>query len=236
MQIDLITLFPEYFISSLETSIIKRASEKKAFEIKFHQIRDFAHDKHRSVDDIPYGGGAGMVMMPAPLFETWNSFPKKEKSISLVLSPRGKVFSQNLAKELSENYEQIIFTAGHYEGLDCRYLELTHSQELSLGDFVLTGGEAALVPIIDAVIRLLPGVLGNDESAIRESFTSNLLEHDQYTRPANFMGLKVPKVLQSGNHAKIDKWRKANALKNTLLKRPDLLASLPEDFFDEFDE
>ncbi len=232
MKIDIMTLFPEYFDSPLSLSILKRASEKNLVSYNFHKIRDFGLGKRKQVDDSPYGGGAGLVMKVDVLMECFNSIPKTKNAKVIYLSPRGKTFNQKKAKELS-TFSQLILVAGHYEGIDQRFLELSNAEELSLGDFVLTGGEAAILPLIDAVVRLIPGVLGNEESIEKESFSLPLLEHDQYTMPRVYNNLKVPKVLLEGNHSKIEKWRLKNSLRITLKNRPDLLSQLPTNFFED---
>ena len=233
MRIDILTLFPEYFEGPFAVSMMKRAAEKGLAEFHLHQIRDFGKGKRRQVDDAPYGGGAGLVMMAEILMNAYESVPKGRKCRSFLLSPRGRKFEQRLARELAADCDQLILIAGHYEGIDQRFMDITGIEELSIGDFVLTGGEPAAAAVADAVVRLVPGVLGNEESAARESFTLPLLEHDHYTMPREFGGLKVPKVLFSGDHAKIEAWRRKNALMRTLRNRPDLLGLLPEDFFDD---
>lgn len=232
MRIDILTLFPEYFDGPLSVSMMKRAVEKGLAEYHLHQIRDHGKGKRRQVDDAPYGGGAGLVMMAEILMNAYESVPKEKRCRSFLLSPRGRRFDQRLARELA-THEQLILIAGHYEGIDQRFIDLTGIEELSLGDFVLTGGEPAAAVVADAVVRLIPGVLGNEESTERESFSLPLLEHDHYTMPREFRGLKVPKVLFSGDHAKIEAWRKKSALMRTLRNRPELLALLPENFFDD---
>ena len=234
MKIDIMTLFPEYFDSPLSQSILKRAEEKELVSYSFHNIRDFGFGKRKQVDDSPYGGGAGMVMKPDVLMNCFSSIPKEENSKVIYLSPRGRTFNQKMAKEFSE-FSQLILIAGHYEGVDQRFLELSNAEEISLGDFVLTGGEPAALSLIDSVVRLIPGVLGNETSVEKESFSSSLLEHNQYTMPRVYENLKVPKVLLEGNHAKIEKWRLKNSLKITLKNRPDLLSLLPVDFFEDLD-
>jgi len=232
MRIDILTLFPEYFESPFTVSMIRRAVEKRLVSFYIHQIRDFGKGKRQQVDDVPYGGGAGLVMMAEVLLNAYNVVPKEKKHRSFLLSPRGRRFDQKLASELSR-HDQLILIAGHYEGVDQRFIDITGIEELSLGDFVLTGGEPAAAAIVDAVVRLIPGVLGNEESAAHESFMLPLLEHDHYTMPREFCGRKVPKVLLSGNHAKIKEWRRKNSLMRTLRNRPDLLSLLPPDFFDD---
>jgi len=232
MRVDILTLFPEYFETPFSTSMMKRAVEKGLAEFHLHQIRDHGKGKRRQVDDAPYGGGAGLVMMAEILVNAYNAVPKSANCRSFLLSPRGKKFDQNMARVLA-THDQLLLIAGHYEGIDQRFIELTGIEELSLGDFVLTGGEPAAAVITDAVVRLVPGVLGNEESTEHESFSLPLLEHDHYTMPREFGGLKVPKVLFSGDHAKIEAWRKKNSLMRTLRNRPELLTLLPGDFFDD---
>ncbi|HOB70917.1 MAG TPA: tRNA (guanosine(37)-N1)-methyltransferase TrmD, partial [bacterium] len=186
------------------------------------QIRNFGIGKRRQVDDSPYGGGAGLVMKPEVITAAWDAVPKNDKTLTLLMSPRGKVFNQQMAADLSQNCEHLIIVCGHYEGIDQRFIDISGAVEVSVGDYILTGGETAAVCIIDAVVRLLPGVLGNEESSKNESFSIPLLEHDQYTMPRVFRGLKIPKVLTTGDHAKIESWRIRNSLKITAERRPDL--------------
>ncbi|TET85310.1 tRNA (guanosine(37)-N1)-methyltransferase TrmD [Candidatus Aerophobetes bacterium] len=224
MRIDIITLFPSMFRGPFDESIIKRARKKGILEINLHNLRDFTDDRHRTVDDLPYGGGAGMVMKPEPLFRAVEKV-KEEKRSSwkvILLSPQGQPFAQEKAKELAEE-EGLIFICGHYEGVDERVREHLIDEELSLGDFVLTGGELAAMVIVDAIARMLPEVLGCKDSIREDSFYQTLLDYPHYTRPAEFRGWKVPGVLISGNHQKIREWRKKKKLENTFKKRPDLL-------------
>lgn len=221
MKIDILTLFPEFFSPLISWSIIGRAYEDNKIAINSINIRDFSQNKHRKVDDYPFGGGSGMVMKPEPIFDAINSVKNKNSRV-IYLSPQGKKFNQELANELSKE-EHLILLCGHYEGIDNRIIEHYVDEEISIGDFVLTGGEIPAMLIIDAVVRLLPGVLRSDESFIDESHYNGLLEYPQYTRPREFEGHFVPDVLLSGNHQKIETWRKEEALKATLLKRPDLL-------------
>ena len=227
MQIDVVTIFPGMFEPVLGESIIKRAREKEIITINIIDLRSFSKDKHRKVDDKPFGGGPGMVMNAEPFFEAVNYLKSRRgeeeiKSRVILLSPKGKTFNHRLAKRLSR-YEHMILLCGHYEGINKRIRRYLVDTELSIGDFVLTGGELAAMVIIDAVARYLPGVLGNKESSCDESFTDNLLEYPQYTRPADYKGMKVPEVLLSGDHKKITAWRRRQALKVTKKKRPDLL-------------
>lgn len=219
MRLDILTLFPEMF-SPLKESIIKRAIDKNIVQVNIIQIRDFTLDPHKKTDDIPYGGGAGMVMTPQPLYDAIMSV-KTPHSRVIYLSPRGRVFKQSIAKELA-TYEHLILVCGHYEGIDERVIELCVDEEMSIGDFVLTGGELPAMVIADAVIRLLDGAISS-ESLDEESFSNGLLEYPQYTRPQNFKGLEVPDVLLSGHHANIDKWRMQKSLEITKKNRPDLL-------------
>ena len=219
MRIDILTLFPEMF-EPLKESIIKRAVEKQILEINLVNIRDFSNAPHYKCDDEPFGGGAGMVMLCEPLFKAIESV-KTDNAKLLYMSPRGKTFKQEMACEFSK-MEHIILVCGHYEGIDQRVINYFNIEELSIGDYVLTGGELPAMVFVDAVARLIPEVISKD-SLIDESFSNNLLEYDQYTRPAEFRGLKVPDVLISGNHAKINEWRKNNSIENTLKNRPDLL-------------
>ncbi len=224
MRIDIITLFPSMFRGPFDESIIKRARKKGILEINLHNLRDFTGDRHRTVDDLPYGGGAGMVMKPEPLFRAVEKV-KEEKRSSwkvILLSPQGQPFAQEKAKELAQE-EGLIFICGHYEGVDERVREHLIDEELSLGDFVLTGGELAAIVMVDAIARMLPEVLGCKDSIREDSFYQTLLDYPHYTRPAEFRGWKVPGVLISGNHQKIREWRKKKKLENTFKKRPDLL-------------
>ena len=220
MRIDILTLFPEMF-GALSESIIGRAREKNLIEINVINIRDFSKDKHKKCDDAPFGGGAGMVMTPQPLFDAITSVKTKD-SLVILTSPRGQTFNQKLCKELS-SFDHLIFVCGHYEGIDERIIELCIDREISIGDFVLTGGEIPAMAMVDAISRYVDGVLGNGQSLEEESFSSGLLEYPQYTRPAEYMGLKVPEVLLSGNHAEIAKFRKEQAEKITKSRRPDML-------------
>jgi len=227
MRIDVLTIFPKMFDTVLGESIIKRAKEKGVVEINVIDLRLFSKDKHRKVDDKPFGGGPGMVMNAEPFFEAVNYIRKKTKDIRLktrivLLGPKGKKFDQALAAKLSK-YEHIVFLCGHYEGIDERVAGHLADDEISIGDFILTGGELPAMVIIDGVVRLLPGALGDEDSCKDESFTENLLEYPHYTRPADYNGMKVPDVLLSGDHEKIKEWRKKEAVKLTKKKRPDLL-------------
>jgi tRNA (guanine37-N1)-methyltransferase len=227
MRIDILTLFPEMFDSPLNFSIIKRARQSGLVEIVLSNIRDFAKDNYRKVDDKPYGGGPGMVMMCQPILDCLEYVQKLDSRPYRVvlLTPQGKKFDQVLAKELAAE-QRIILIAGHYEGFDERIKILSGAEEISIGDYVLSGGELPAMVIVDAVVRLLPGALGDETSADNDSFSTGLLEYPQYTRPEDFKGLKVPSVLLSGNHKEIEKWRKQQALEKTKLNRPDLLNKL----------
>lgn len=229
MRIDIISLFPAMFAGPFRDSIIKRAIEREILEIRFTNLRDFAFDKHKQVDDSPFGGGSGMVLKPEPMFRAVRhvkaSAPDAKRRI-LLMSPSGTVFTQEKAKQLAD-YEQLIFLCGHYEGFDARIEERLADEALSIGDYVLTGGELPAMVIIDAVSRMLPGVLGSEESAPTDSFYEGLLGFAQYTRPRDFEGLSVPDVLLSGDHAQIARWRRQEALRRTWKNRPDLLARAP---------
>ena len=221
MKIDVLTLFPAMFAGPLDESIIMRARKKGLLDLKIHQLRDWTHDRHKTVDDRPFGGGPGMLMKPEPLFEAVESL-RREKTKVILLSPAGRKFSQAIARELAEQKDLLLVT-GHYEGFDERVRETLADDELSIGDYVLTNGALPAMVVIDAVTRLLPGVLGDDESSRDESFSHGLLEYPQYTRPAEFRGQKVPDILVSGNHAEIEKWRREQAKTRTKKQRPDLL-------------
>lgn len=221
MKIDVLTLFPEMY-GAMNMSILGRAIEDKYLSIDYINIRDFAENKHNKVDDYPFGGGPGMVMKPEPIYNAIMSV-KQENSRVIYLSPKGKVYDQNLANELSKE-EHIVFLCGHYEGIDQRIIDNYITEEISIGDYVLTGGELASMVIIDSIARLIPGVLATEESFQDESHYSGLLEYPQYTRPREFNDLEVPEVLLSGNHKNIAEWRKYKALKDTYLKRPDVFS------------
>ena len=220
MKFDILTLFPEMFVS-LKQSVIGRASQKRLIEINLINIRDFSKDKHKKVDDTPYGGGAGMVMMPDVVYNAYNSISQKEKAKVIYLSPQGKTLNQKKVIELSKA-EHLILLCGHYEGIDQRVLDEIVDEEISIGDYVLTGGELPAMVLVDTVSRYIQGVL-KQESTKEESFTENLLEYPQYTRPEIFHEKKVPEVLLSGHHENIAKWRTQKALEVTKQKRPDLL-------------
>ncbi len=221
MKITVLTLFPEMFSPVLNESIIKRAQENSLIEFSFVNFRDFSTNKHKTVDDTPYGGGAGMVLSVEPIYHALKSIEGNENALKILLTPQGKTFKQATAKELALK-EHIIMICGHYEGFDERVRELVDI-ELSIGDYVLTGGEIAALTIIDSVTRLIPGVLGSPESYEHDSFYTDSLDYPQYTKPREFMGMKVPDVLLSGNHQEIAKWREEMKLKKTTERRPDLL-------------
>lgn len=219
MRIDVLTLFPEMF-DLFHSSIMGKAQEKGLFQLHIHNIRDHSTHRHKSVDDYPYGGGAGMVMTPQPIFDAVAELRKVNDGPVIYLGPKGDTFNQEKAKELS-HLDAAIFLCGHYEGIDERIYECI-DMEISLGDFILTGGEMAAIPILDSILRLKDGVLGKGESVLEESFSESLLEYPQYTRPEEFRGRKVPSVLLSGHHENIRKWRRYRMLKETQEKRPDL--------------
>ncbi|MGF7057243.1 tRNA (guanosine(37)-N1)-methyltransferase TrmD [Brassicibacter mesophilus] len=221
MIIDILTLFPDMFKNTLGTSIIGRAIENDIVKINYIDIRDFSNDKHKRVDDYSFGGGPGMVMKPEPIYESIKSV-KKENSRIIYLSPKGKLYNQEIANELSKE-QHLVFLCGHYEGIDNRITENYITDEISIGDYVLTGGEIAAMVIVDSVVRLIPGVLGREESFIEESHYNGLLEYPQYTRPRDFNGYHVPEVLLSGDHKKIEEWRQIEALRSTLVNRPDMI-------------
>lgn len=223
MQFDIITIFPDIFREVFDFGIIRRAVEAGLIEIKLHDLRDHTDDRHRQVDDRPFGGGAGMVMKPEPLFRVVEAIRhNSEESAVVLLSPQGRLFSQKLAEEMAA-LRQITLICGRYEGVDERVVEHLASYEVSIGDYVLSGGEIPAMVIVDAVTRLLPGALGSEESAERESFAEGLLDYPHYTRPAEYRGMKVPDVLLGGHHAQIEKWRRRKAIEKTLRRRPDLI-------------
>jgi tRNA (guanine37-N1)-methyltransferase len=235
MKIDILTLFPEICRAPLRESMMKRAQESGVVDLRIHNLRDWTIDKHHVVDDAPFGGGQGMVMKPAPIFAAVEDLKKQtsnaQRSTSnvelqrpkvIMMSPAGRRFDQSMAQELSRE-PHLIIICGHYEGVDHRVIEHLVDLELSIGDYVLTNGAIAAVVFVDAVVRLLPGALGDAQSAVDDSFSQELLEAPQYTRPAEFRGWKVPDVLLSGNHAEIVKWRKGQAIERTRKNRPDLL-------------
>ena len=227
MRVDVLTLFPSMFNGPITESIIKRAQEKELVSINLINIRDYANNKHNTVDDYPYGGGAGMVIQAPPVFEAVNA-NKQDYSKVIMMCPHGVPLNQKISQSLSKE-NHLIIICGHYEGIDQRVHEQLVDLELSIGDYVLTGGELPAMVLMDSVIRLIPGVLGQQESIQEESFYQGLLEYPHYTRPAEYKGLAVPDVLLSGNHEEIRKWRKRESLKRTLLNRPDLLDNLELD-------
>ncbi|GAB6088262.1 tRNA (guanosine(37)-N1)-methyltransferase TrmD [Alkaliphilus crotonatoxidans] len=225
MIIRIMTLFPQMFEAPLGTSILQRARQRGLLDIACMNIRDYADNKHKKVDDYPYGGGPGMVMTPQPIYDCHQSILKElspERPRTIYLSPKGRVFDQNLAAELASE-GHLIFLCGHYEGIDQRIIDELVTDEISIGDYVLTGGELPAMVVIDALARLIPGVLSQEDSYEEESFYSGLLEYPQYTRPPNFNGSEVPEVLLSGNHKNIELWRRQKSLELTLERRPDLL-------------
>ena len=221
MKIDVLTLFPAMFAGPLDESIIKRAREAGLLDLSIHNLRDYAHDRHKTVDDRPFGGGPGMLLKPEPLFEAVEHLARDNTRV-ILLSPAGRTFNQGIAGELAA-VEHLLLISGHYEGFDERVREQLADDELSIGDYVLTNGGLAVMVIVDAVTRLLPGALGDETSAHEESFSHGLLEYPQYTRPAEFRGMKVPEVLLSGNHAEIARWRAEQARLRTKERRPDLM-------------
>jgi tRNA (guanine37-N1)-methyltransferase len=227
MLFDILTIFPEMFGGSLDLSILKRAQEQGIIEIRIHDLRAFTTDKHQMVDDRPFGGGAGMVFKPEPIFRAVETLrqgrPDSESNAIVLLSPQGRVFDQREAERLSR-MQHLLLICGRYEGVDERVVEHLITDEISIGDYILTGGEIPAMVLIDAVTRLLPGALGHEESAQRDSFAAGTLDCPHYTRPADFQGMTVPEVLLSGNHRQIELWRRRKALEKTLRVRPDLLA------------
>jgi tRNA (guanine37-N1)-methyltransferase len=221
MRIDVLTLFPAMFAGPMDESIIKRARESGRLDLQIHYLRDYAHNRHKTVDDRPFGGGPGMLLKPEPIFEAVENLAREQTRV-ILLSPAGRVFNQAIARQLA-GFDHLLLVSGHYEGFDERIREQLADDELSIGDYVLTNGSLPAMVVIDTVTRLLPGVLGDDESAQEESFSNGLLEYPQYTRPAEFRGMKVPDVLLSGNHAEIAKWRAEQARVRTRERRPDLL-------------
>lgn len=221
MKISVLTLFPGMFAGPLDESIVKRAREAGLLDVSIHNLRDYAHDRHKTVDDRPFGGGPGMLLKPEPIFEAVEALARENTRVVL-LSPAGRLLNQAIVRELAQEND-LLLVSGHYEGFDERIRQELAHDEISIGDYVLTNGALPAMVIIDAVTRLLPGALGDDESAHEESFSHGLLEYPQYTRPAEFRGMKVPEVLRSGNHAQIAKWRLEQARLRTEERRPDLL-------------
>jgi len=224
MHIDILTLFPEMFSSVFNESILKKAQDNEKFTYNLVDFRNFSTNRHHKVDDYPYGGGAGMVLTPQPIFDAVDSLIQNVDHTPriILICPQGERYTQQKAEELAQE-EQLIFICGHYEGYDERIRKHLVTDEISIGDYVLTGGELGAMVAIDSIVRLLPDVLGNEKSAIEDSFSTGLLEHPHYTRPANFRGMKVPEVLLSGHHEKINKWRKKESLRRTYERRPELL-------------
>jgi len=223
MKIDVITLFPGMFAGPLDESIIRRARDQGLLDLRVFNLRDWAQDRHKTVDDRPFGGGPGMLLKPEPIFAAVEALAGERTQV-ILLSPQGRTFNQAVARELSA-HEHLLLVCGSYEGFDERIREALADDELSIGDYVLTNGALPAMVIVDAVTRLLPGVLGDDASSSEESFSHGLLEYPHYTRPAEFRGMRVPEVLLSGHHAEIEKWRRAQAQERTMKRRPDLLAS-----------
>jgi len=227
MKFDILTIFPEIFEAVLGSSIIGRAQESGLITVKAHNIRDYSKDKHKKTDDYPYGGGNGLVMMAQPIYDAYHAIVKDldYKPHCIYMSPQGKLLNQKLVEELS-THKHIILLCGHYEGVDERVLEELVDEEVSIGDYVLTGGELPAMVLVDAISRSIPGVLSNEDSYAEESHKDGLLEYPQYTRPANFMGKMVPEVLLSGHHANINKWRRLQSLIRTRERRPDMFEKL----------
>lgn len=226
LRFDILSVFPEMFESALDYSILKRAREKGLVEIHLHNIRDYAEDKHRMTDDAPYGGGGGMVMKVEPIDRALASIvPSRDNTLVVLLTPQGETLNQKIAEEMSR-YLRIVLICGRYEGVDERVRDHLADREISIGDFVLTGGELSAMILVDAVTRLIPGVLGNYDSASCDSFSTGLLEYPHYTRPGSYRDWQVPEVLLSGNHREIESWRRKESLKRTYLRRPDLLKKI----------
>lgn len=233
MKFDVITIFPEIFNAYLNESILKRAAERNLIEVSVHNLRDFTTDRHRTVDDYPYGGGAGMVMKPEPFFSAVEHIKSDGIPRQVVmLTPQGKTFSQDMALSIYKQKQDMILICGRYEAIDERVKGLV-DEEISIGDYVLTGGELPALVIIDSIARLIPGVLGDERSAEEDSFACGLLEYPHYTRPPEFRGLKVPEILLSGNHRAISRWRRKEALRLTLVRRPDLMSRCESELKDE---
>lgn len=231
MQIDILTLFPEMFQGVFDSGVIGRAKDQGLVGIGLHNFRHQAHDKHHTVDDYPYGGGAGMVLKPEPIFEAVEMIKGESAIPVILLSPQGRLFSQRVAEELA-GYSGMIIICGRYEGVDERVADYLATEEISIGDYILTGGEIAAMVMVDAVVRLLPGVLGSELSPKEDSHVAGLLKYPQYTRPASYRGWQVPEILLSGNHAQIATWRREQSLRRTLERRPELLDRVqlsPED-------
>lgn len=233
MQFDVFTLLPEVFQPYLDSSILQRARQNKLIDVRIHNIRDYAHDKHHTTDDTPYGGGGGMVMKPEPMFEAVESILGPDSGSPIILlTPQGRVFDQSVAQELCQ-HEKIALICGRYEGVDERIRQYLVTDEISIGDYVVTGGELPALMVIDAVSRLIPGVLGDPTGAEDDSHSMGLLEYPHYTRPPEFRAWKVPEVLLSGDHARINKWRREQALLRTFFKRPDMIEKADLDKADQ---
>jgi tRNA (guanine37-N1)-methyltransferase len=226
MRIDVITIFPEMIANGVGYSVVKRAQENGLLNIVVHDLRDFAHNPHRSVDDYCYGGGAGMLMKPEPLFEAAKSIPIDDSTKVMLLSPQGELLTQDMARRLSL-MDHLVLICGHYKGVDERVRQALITDEISIGDYVLSGGEIPALVFIDAVSRLIPGVLGNYESAQDDSFTEGILDCPRYTRPAEYQDMRVPEVLLSGDHERIRKWQRQQAIMRTFYRRPELLENVP---------
>lgn len=222
MRFDIVTLFPDFFTSPLHSSLLGKALEKQIAEVVLTNPRDFAFDKHRKVDDEPYGGGVGMLLKPNSIFAAVESLPMLPRREIILMTPQGEPMKQPLLRELATGYEQLVVICGHYEGVDERVRQHLVTREISLGDFVLTCGEIPALALLNGVVRLLPGTVGKEESLKAESFETDLLDYPQYTRPAEFRGWEVPEVLRSGNHAAIEAWRKEQQIQRTKERRPDL--------------
>ncbi|MEA1958517.1 MAG: tRNA (guanosine(37)-N1)-methyltransferase TrmD [Chloroflexota bacterium] len=222
MRIHILTLFPDMFDGPFADSIIKRAIERELIRISIYNIRDYTSDKHHIVDDYPYGGGPGMVLKPEPLFEAMEAVKVGNDTPVILLTPQGRLFDQRIARKIA-GQEEIALICGHYEGVDERVREHLATDEISIGDYVLSGGELAAMVVVDAVVRQVPGVLGSEESAVEDSHAAGLLEYPQYTRPQSFRGWEVPEVLLSGNHAEVARWRREQSLRRTAARRPGLL-------------
>ena len=233
MKIDVLTLFPEMFSGVLGASMLGRAQERGILEFGLHNIRAYSQSKHKNTDDYPFGGGAGMVMMPQPIFSCLDAVDPQHEALRIVLAPRGETLPTAVARDLARQ-EHLLLLCGHYEGIDERAMAQM-DREVSIGDYVLTGGELPAMVLIDCVSRFIPGVLGSSESAEDESFSAGLLEYPQYTRPAEYQGMAVPEVLLSGNHAHIARWRRQEAFRLTLKRRPELMESLDESGLDKHD-
>lgn len=226
LQIDILSIFPEMFDCVFDASIIKRAREKGLVQINTHNLRDWTTDKHKTTDDTPYGGGGGMVMKPEPIFAAVEAIKGEAEMPVILLTPQGRLFTQAVAEELAR-HDRLLFICGRYEGVDERVREHLATDEISIGDYVLSGGELAAMVITDAVVRLLPGALGYEHAAAEDSHATGLLEGPHYTRPPEFRGWAIPEILTSGHHAKVAEWRRRQALKRTLERRPELLAGAP---------